>query len=98
MQQRTMPASAVSRGGRTCAIEIRSPRGWLSSCLVPRPHKKLVTCHDVFTPAAGYRDRVVSGTFTAMQKKLLESAAHGCPVHKSLHPDVDAPITIRWGA
>jgi uncharacterized OsmC-like protein len=40
----------------------------------------------------------VPGTFTAEQKKLLEAAAHGCPVHKSLHADVDAPITIRWGA
>ena len=40
----------------------------------------------------------VPGTFTDAQKKLLEAAAHGCPVHKSLHADVDAPITIRWGA
>jgi len=40
----------------------------------------------------------VPGTFTAEQKKLLEAAAHGCPVHKSLHADVDAPITFRWGA
>ena len=40
----------------------------------------------------------VPGTFTAEQKKLLEAAAHGCPVHKSLHADVDAPITFHWGA
>jgi len=40
----------------------------------------------------------VPGTFTTEQKKLLEAAAHGCPVHKSLHADVDAPITFRWGA
>jgi len=40
----------------------------------------------------------VPGTFTAEQKKLLEAAAHSCPVHKSLHPDIDAPVTIRWGA
>ena len=39
----------------------------------------------------------VPGTFTAEQKKLLETTAHSCPVHKSLHADIDAPITIHWG-
>lgn len=30
-------------------------------------------------------------------RTLLERAAHSCPVHASLHPDVDKPITFRWG-
>lgn len=38
----------------------------------------------------------IPGAFTAEQKKLLENAAHGCPVHRSLHPDIDARITFRW--
>jgi putative redox protein len=38
----------------------------------------------------------VAGAFTAEQKKLLEATAHACPVHKSLHPDIDAPITVHW--
>ncbi len=27
---------------------------------------------------------------------LLERAGRGCPVHRSLHPDVDAPIVFHW--
>lgn len=32
------------------------------------------------------------------QRETLEAAARGCPVHRSLHPDIDAPITFEWGA
>jgi putative redox protein len=29
-------------------------------------------------------------------RKKLERAAKTCPVHKSLHPDIDAPIAFEW--
>jgi putative redox protein len=30
-------------------------------------------------------------------KQKLERAAHTCPVHKSLHPDIHTPIEFTWG-
>lgn len=38
----------------------------------------------------------IPGSYTDEQKKLLENTAHACPVHKSLHPDIDASITVLW--
>lgn len=38
----------------------------------------------------------VPGSYTDEQKQILDRAARACPVHKSLHPDIDAPITIQF--
>ena len=34
---------------------------------------------------------------SAEHMKALEEAAYTCPVHKSMHPDVEMPIAITWG-
>ncbi|MBV8061857.1 MAG: OsmC family protein [Alphaproteobacteria bacterium] len=36
------------------------------------------------------------GTFDETQKEKLTRAAHVCPVHQSLHLDIDVPIDIHW--
>jgi hypothetical protein len=32
------------------------------------------------------------------QQKMLERGVHTCPVHHSLHPDIECPITFHWNA
>jgi putative redox protein len=37
------------------------------------------------------------GGISDKHRKKLERAARTCPVHKSLHPEIDAPIEFGWG-
>jgi putative redox protein len=39
----------------------------------------------------------VPRSLSAADKEKLERAAHTCPVHKSLHPDVEIPIEFTFG-
>jgi putative redox protein len=39
----------------------------------------------------------VPHSLSAADKEKLERAAHTCPVHRSLHPDVEIPIQFTWG-
>lgn len=38
----------------------------------------------------------IPGVLSEVQRRKLEAAARGCPVHASLHPDVHAPITFLY--
>lgn len=38
----------------------------------------------------------IEGRYSDDEKKILERAANTCPVHRSLHPDIDATITFIW--
>jgi len=34
--------------------------------------------------------------YSTKEKRILEKAAHGCPVAQSLHPDLEEIIEINW--
>jgi putative redox protein len=36
--------------------------------------------------------------FEGQDRTMLEHGAHTCPVHKSLHPEIEAPITFVYPA
>ena len=38
----------------------------------------------------------VPARLTEEQRQKLQNAAMTCPVHKSLHPDVQTPINFQW--
>lgn len=39
----------------------------------------------------------VPGSVDEAEREKLERAARVCPVHKSLHPDIEVPIHFTWG-
>ena len=39
----------------------------------------------------------VPSEVSELDRVKLERAAHTCPVHKSLHPEIEKPITFTWG-
>lgn len=39
----------------------------------------------------------VPGSVSVENREKLERAAHTCPVHQSLHPEVEKPIEFMWG-
>jgi putative redox protein len=38
----------------------------------------------------------MKGKTTPEQRQMLEHAGHACPVHRSLHPEIEIPITFQW--
>jgi len=38
----------------------------------------------------------VTKSTTEEDREAIETAVGNCPVHKSLHPEIDAPITFDW--
>jgi putative redox protein len=39
----------------------------------------------------------VPGEFSEEHRRMLEAGARSCPVHASLHPEIDSTISFEWG-
>ena len=57
--------------------------------MVQHPERRIGTLAAVVTVPAGCCE-------SEEMRQRLENAAIHCPVHKSIHPDIAAPIEFRW--
>jgi putative redox protein len=73
---------------RTLNIEIAGATATVEKEMTAAPPRRIqrlaVRIHVPHSPSPADREK-------------LERAAHTCPVHKSLHPDVQIPIEFTWG-
>ncbi len=71
-----------------CGIDLSGTTVHVTKEMVSTPHRRIgrlaVTLH-------------VPNELSEDDRHRLENAGRSCPVHRSLHPDVEAPITFRWG-
>jgi putative redox protein len=73
---------------RKLGVTIDGAKASVTKEMVAAPVRRIGALKVVVTvPAQGLSDE---------HKQKLEHAAHTCPVHQSLHPDIDAPIEFQW--
>lgn len=73
--------------GNDFGVDIAGATAEVEKQMVVKPTRRIGALLTTITMPTGIAQQ---------HRKVLESAAHHCPVHKSLHPDVHAPITIIW--
>jgi putative redox protein len=39
----------------------------------------------------------IPGSFLEEDRQRLENAGRNCPVYKSIHPEIETPVTFIWG-
>lgn len=95
------PTDLVATALGTCMLTIMGivakRHGWDLSGATVEVEKGMVATPVRRIGSLGVVIRVPAELDTKAQS-ALENAAHTCPVHKSLHPDIDAAIEFVWKA
>lgn len=73
---------------RTLQVEIAGARATVEKEMTSAPPRRIQRLRVRIEMPPG---------ISAENRDKFERAAHTCPVHRSLHPDVDMPIEFVWG-
>ena len=74
--------------GKTLEIDIKGTTAVVEKEMTAEPPRRIASL--------SVKIHVPHGV-SAENRLKLERAAHTCPVHKSLHPDIKTPIEFIWG-
>jgi len=72
---------------RTLKIDIQGAHATVEKHMMSSPERRIARLDVTVHMPAG---------ISPEHQQKLEHAAHTCPVHKSLHADIDAPISFVW--
>ena len=70
-------------------LDIRGATASVEKRMVTEPRRRIGALEVVLR---------VPGELSEKERRMLERAALTCPVHASLHPDVDLPVRFEWTA
>jgi putative redox protein len=74
---------------RNHGLNINGVRAEVTKIMAADPRRIAEIHIEMYMPAGDFSDK---------DKKILETAAHNCPVAKSLHPDIVQRISWHWQA
>lgn len=69
-------------------IELKGARADVEKVMITQPTRRIGSLRTKITMSAA--------SVPAAARAKLENAAHHCPVHKSLHPEIDAAIEFHY--
>ncbi len=73
---------------RDKGLDMTGARAEVTKVMASAPRRIAAIKVEIFMP----KDR----PFSDKEKMLLEKAAHGCPVGRSLHPDLEEEVIFHW--